>query len=185
MTKINTHLKNEISQKAISHVSYESNLTDNSKNNYSTAKSIPQKYNLNKTDFSKKRSESIKNNNAKNKFMESGKNIIYGGGDENKKTESAKINEKNDLDYNTINYNDNEFDYEEDKNLDKNLDKNIKQNTSRSNSINLDVKFAKLNKVMNPYERLKILEQLEIENQKKSEEILEKLAKNQNVDDIY
>ena len=121
-----------------------------------------------------KNSKSTKNN----VFLESGQNIIYGSTD--KKYDLKKEKEKNDEnednydDLNDINYDDFEDDINELEN--KNINNNNKSKNNANNTKNVK---SKLNNLTNPYERLHILDQLEMDNKKKTQELLDNLAKNQ------
>ena len=121
-----------------------------------------------------KNSKSTKNN----VFLESGQNIIYGSND--KKYDLKKEKEKNDEnednydDLNDINYDDFEDDINELEN--KNINNNNKSKNNTNNTKNVK---SKLNNLTNPYERLHILDQLEMDNKKKTQELLDNLAKNQ------
>jgi hypothetical protein len=121
-----------------------------------------------------KNSKSTKNN----VFLESGQNIIYGSTD--KKYDLKKEKEKNDEnednydDLNDINYDDFEDDINELEN--KNINNNNKSKNNTNNTKNVK---SKLNNLTNPYERLHILDQLEMDNKKKTQELLDNLAKNQ------
>jgi hypothetical protein len=121
-----------------------------------------------------KNSKSTKNN----VFLESGQNIIYGSTD--KKYDLKKEKEKNDEnednydDLNDINYDDFEDDINDLEN--KNINNNNKSKNNANNTKNVK---SKLNNLTNPYERLHILDQLEMDNKKKTQELLDNLAKNQ------
>jgi hypothetical protein len=121
-----------------------------------------------------KNSKSTKNN----VFLESGQNIIYGSTDKNydlkKEKEKHDENEDNYDDLNDINYDDFEDDINELEN--KNINNNNKSKNNTNNTKNVK---SKLNNLTNPYERLHILDQLEMDNKKKTQELLDNLAKNQ------
>ena len=121
-----------------------------------------------------KNSKSTKNN----VFLESGQNIIYGSTDKNydlkKEKEKNDENEDNYDDLNDINYDDFEDDINELEN--KNINNNNKSKNNTNNTKNVK---SKLNNLTNPYERLHILDQLEMDNKKKTQELLDNLAKNQ------
>ena len=92
-------------------------------------------------------------NNLNNKTKESHKNLNEGN--------SNIDDELNDINYDDIDY-----------------DLNEGTNQNNNNKIT-NPKISKLNKVATPYERLELLNQLEMENQKETEELLENM-KNQN-----
>ena len=154
------------------------NINDNSQNN--------NKNNNNTNNMTKKikNSKSSKNN----VFLESGQNIIYGQHDldyNNNKQEKGK-NEENvedgDVydDFKDLNYEDLDYDINNDTD-----NKNSKSNKSKNNtngSKNINLKLSKLNNATTPYERLNILNQLELENKKKTQELIDNLTKNQNDD---
>ena len=121
-----------------------------------------------------KNSKSTKNN----VFLESGQNIIYGSTDKNydlkKEKEKHDENEDNYDDLNDINYDDFEDDINDLEN--KNINNNNKSKNNTNNTKNVK---SKLNNLTNPYERLHILDQLEMDNKKKTQELLDNLAKNQ------
>ena len=126
-------------------------------------------YNKDKNSFMKNSKQS-KNNVLK----ESGQNIIYGMNDLNNK---YKENEKNN---NSNLYNDNSVEELDNINYDE-LDKEINgDNNNKNNNKETNSKLAKLKKTTTPYERLEILDQLEMENRKETEELLENM-KNQNI----
>ena len=115
---------------------------------------------------------------SKNSVLkDSGQNIVYGTNNLNSKTKenNKKVNEGNynfkDDDLNDINYDELDYDLNEEDNLNKNNDSNKVTNP----------KISKLKSVTTPYERLELLNQLEMENKKETEELLEKMAKNQNL----
>jgi len=120
-------------------------------------------------------------NKSKNSVLkESGQNIVYGmnnssikSKDKNKNLNGANYNYEDDL--NDINYKELDYDLNEDDNLNK-------------NNKNINPKISKLKSSMSPNERLEILNQLEMENNKENEELLEQMANNQNfnqdLDDI-
>jgi len=142
----------------------DSNMNENNNENY---------YSKDKNSFMKN-SKQTKSNVLK----ESGQNIIYGMNDlNNKYKEKEKEKEKNN---NSNLYNDNSEDELNNINYDEldnelNEDKNNKNNNKESNP-----KLAKLKKTTTPYERLEILDQLENENRKETEELLENM-KNENI----
>ena len=121
-----------------------------------------------------KNSKSTKNN----VFLESGQNIIYGSTDKNydlkKEKEKNDENEDNYDELNDINYDD----FEDDINMlyNENINNNNKSKNNTNNTKNVK---SKLNNLTNPYERLHILDQLEMDNKKKTQDLLDNLAKNQ------
>ena len=93
-------------------------------------------------------------NNLNNKTKESNKNM-------------NEVNSNFDDELNDINYDDIDYDLNE-------------GNSQNKNNNKITPKISKLKKVTTPYERLELLDQLEMENQKETEELLEKM-KNQNI----
>ena len=137
-------------------------------------------YNLNKNS---------KKSTKKNVFLESGQNIIYGskGLDKNGKENNGKEEDIYDDELNDLNYDD--FDFDNESNI-NNYSKNNKSkantnksktNTNKSKGINL--KLSKLNNAATPFERLQLLEQLEMENKKKTQELIDNITKNNKNDD--
>ena len=129
----------------------------------------------NNNNFKKeKNSKSTKSNVLK----DSGQNIIYGMNNLNIKEKNKNTNEINDNfdeDLDNINYDDLNYDLNEEENLNKN------SNKEENN------KISQLKKVTTPYERLELLNQLEMENNKETQELLENMKNqdlNQNFDDI-
>ena len=132
------------------------------------------KNNYNKNTYSK--------STKKNVLKDSGQNIIYGMNNLNNKNKDSNknLNEDNynldDDELNNINYED----------LDYDLNEGNKINSSNNKSKN--PKISKLQTAATPYERLELLNQLEMDNKKETEELLENMAKNQdlsqNLDDI-
>ena len=132
------------------------------------------KNNYNKNTYSK--------STKKNVLKDSGQNIIYGMNNLNNKNKDSNknLNEDNynldDDELNNINYED----------LDYDLNEGNKINSSNNKSKN--PKISKLQTASTPYERLELLNQLEMDNKKETEELLENMAKNQdlsqNLDDI-
>jgi len=129
----------------------------------------------NNNNFKKeKNSKSTKSNVLK----DSGQNIIYGMNNLNIKEKSGGANEINDNfdeDLDNINYDDLNYDLNEEENLNKNSNKEDNN------------KISQLKKVTTPYERLELLNQLEMENNKETQELLENMKNqdlNQNFDDI-
>ena len=91
-------------------------------------------------------------NNLNNKTKESNKNLNEGN--------SNIDDELNDINYDDIDY-------------------DLNEGTNQNNNKITNPKISKLNKVTTSYERLELLNQLEMENQKETEELLENM-KNQN-----
>ena len=117
-----------------------------------------------------KNSKQSKNNVLK----ESGQNIIYGMNDLNNKYKEKEKNNYSNL------YNDNSVEELDNINYDD-LDKELNgDNSNKNNNKETNSKLAKLKKTTTPYERLEILDQLEMENRKETEELLENM-KNQNI----
>ena len=122
----------------------------------------------------------------KNVLLESGKNIIYGNNDTNN---NKKLKNENNIsnnmgeeynnydDLNNMDSNYNDFDYNIDDNdyNNKYLENNTKNNDINSNNVN--PKTSKLNNATPSYE-LNLLDQLELENKKKTQEEIDNLIKN-------
>ena len=142
----------------------DSNMNENNNENY---------YSKDKNSFMKN-SKQTKSNVLK----ESGQNIIYGMNDlNNKYKEKEKEKEKNN---NSNLYNDNSEDELNNINYDE-LDKELNEdNNNKNNNKETNPKLAKLKKTTTPYERLEILDQLENEHRKETEELLENM-KNENI----
>ena len=140
------------------------NMNNNSNNNFNMNS-------YNKSSINKSKNSALK---------EAGQNVVYGmnnssikSKDKNKNLNGANYNYEDDL--NDINYKELDYDLNEDDNLNK-------------NNKNINPKISKLKSSMSPNERLEILNQLEMENNKENEELLEQMANNQNfnqdLDDI-
>ena len=142
----------------------DSNMNENNNENY---------YSKDKNSFMKN-SKQTKSNVLK----ESGQNIIYGMNDlNNKYKEKEKEKEKNN---NSNLYNDNSEDELNNINYDE-LDNELNEdNNNKNNNKESNPKLAKLKKTTTPYERLEILDQLENEHRKETEELLENM-KNENI----
>ena len=142
----------------------DSNMNENNNENY---------YSKDKNSFMKN-SKQTKSNVLK----ESGQNIIYGMNDlNNKYKEKEKEKEKNN---NSNLYNDNSEDELNNINYDE-LDNELNEdNNNKNNNKETNPKLAKLKKTTTPYERLEILDQLENEHRKETEELLENM-KNENI----
>ena len=140
----------------------DSNMNENNNENY---------YSKDKNSFMKN-SKQTKSNVLK----ESGQNIIYGMNDLNNKYKE-KEKEKNN---NSNLYNDNSEDELNNINYDE-LDNELNEdNNNKNNNKESNPKLAKLKKTTTPYERLEILDQLENEHRKETEELLENM-KNENI----
>ena len=140
----------------------DSNMNENNNENY---------YSKDKNSFMKN-SKQTKSNVLK----ESGQNIIYGMNDLNNKYKE-KEKEKNN---NSNLYNDNSEDELNNINYDE-LDNELNEdNNNKNNNKETNPKLAKLKKTTTPYERLEILDQLENEHRKETEELLENM-KNENI----
>ena len=136
-------------------------------------------FNINKENNYNKNSVNKYSTKSKNSVLkESGQNIVYGMNNNfNNKTKelNKNLNEDNynldDDELNDINYDD--LDY----------DSNAGNNTNKKNNNNktANPKISKLKTVTSPYERLELLNQLEMENKKETEELLENMTKNQNL----
>ena len=104
---------------------------------------------------------------SKNSVLkDSGQNIVYGMNNNLNKN----LNEDN---YNLDDINYDDLDY--DSNAGNNLNK--KNNNNKA----ANPKISKLKNTTSPYERIELLNQLEMENQKETEKLLEDMAKNQNL----
>ena len=129
--------------------------------------------------ISSKLSKQKTKNSNKNVFLESGQNIIYGSkGLDNEKKNNDIDGEEEDLDYglDNVNYDDLDFDINNTEN--KYSKNNIsKKNTNNSKGANL--KLSKINNAATPYERLQLLDQLELENKKKTQELIDNIIKDQ------
>ena len=136
--------------------------------------------NNNNSNYNKNSVSKYSKSSKKNVLKDSGQNIIYGMNDlnakskkENKNLEEAKYNLDDEL--KDVNYDDIDYDLNE-------------GNKSNNDEKIINPKISKLKSVTTPYERLEILNQLEMENKKETEELLENMAKNgdlsQNLDDI-
>ena len=136
--------------------------------------------NNNNSNYNKNSVSKYSKSSKKNVLKDSGQNIIYGMNDlntkskkENKNIEEAKYNLDDEL--KDVNYDDIDYDLNE-------------GNKSNNDEKIINPKISKLKSVTTPYERLEILNQLEMENKKETEELLENMAKNgdlsQNLDDI-
>ena len=125
-----------------------------------------------------------KKSSKKNVFLESGQNIIYGKKNEkenNKKNAEEEEDYYNDDEFQDINYDDLDYDINAIDN--KNSNSKIKSKNNTNNSKNVNLKLSKLNNAATPYERLQLLDQLELENKKKTQELIDNLTKNQNNDE--
>ena len=152
-------------------------LDDNEKNNTNDNNN---EYNLNKNS---------KKSTKKNVFLESGQNIIYGskGKDKNEKEKNAGGGEEDIYDeLNDLNYDDFDFDINESNinNYSKNNKSKANTNKSKTNTNKAkNSKLSKLNNAASPFERLQLLEQLEMENKKKTQELIDNITKNNKIDD--
>ena len=113
------------------------------------------------------------NTTKSNILKESGANIISGMNDLNNKLKE-KDNSNDDGELNYDNFDDLDYDLNENGN-----------NNSKTNK-NKNSKISKLSKITNPYEKLELLNQFELENQKRTQELLDDVVKSQNsnIDDI-
>ena len=212
LKNLNKNLKNEINSKPVSHLSSEKNadiykntfsdkkrskmnddIYSNINNlNFNVNKSGSQK-NINNNDYLLTANDYITSNNnnisnlnknnyekptKNNVFQESAQNMIYGS--KNEKEKNNDINKGEDDIYD-LNYEDLDYDINE---LDNKISKNKKIKTNTNNSKNsIGLNLAKLNNVTSPYERLHILDQLELENKKKTQALIDNLTKNKNEED--
>ena len=124
-----------------------------------------------------------KKSSKKNVFLESGQNIIYGKKNEkeNNKKNAEEEDYYNDDEFQDINCDDLDYDINAIDN--KNSNSKIKSKNNTNNSKNVNLKLSKLNNAATPYERLQLLDQLELENKKKTQELIDNLTKNQNNDE--
>ena len=153
---------------------YISNNKNNNQNNYN-------RYEIDDLlDSNDKNKNENKKSTKNNVFLESGQNIVYGKKNEK---ENNKIDPEeedyNDDEFQDINYDD--LDYDINATKTKNSKNKSKTNTNNSKSTNL--KLSKLNNAATPYERLQLLSQLELENKKKTQELIDNLTNNQNNDE--
>ena len=131
----------------------------------------------NKNNYNKNSVNKYSKQTKKSVLKDSGQNIVYGINNRNNKT---KENNKN-LNEDKYNFNDdelNDINYDE---LDYDLNEGGSSNKNNDNNKTTNPKISKLKTVTTPYERLELLNQLEMENKKETEELLEKMAKNQNL----
>ncbi len=150
--------------------------TNNNKNNYN-------RYDIDDLLESNDKTQN-KKSSKKNVFLESGQNIIYGKKNEkenNKKNAEEEEDYYNDDEFQDINYDDLDYDINAIDN--KNSNSKIKSKNNTNNSKNVNLKLSKLNNAATPYERLQLLDQLELENKKKTQELIDNLTKNQNNDE--
>ena len=110
-----------------------------------------------------------------NVFKESGQNIIYGNNNLSKKimdTDSNISNTKKSK--NLDNFENNDIYHDSNYNLDEDDDNDL---TNKKPNPKID----KLKKATTPYERLELLNQLEMENKEETRKLLEDMEKNQNI----
>ena len=202
LTEMNKSLKNEINSKPVSHLSSDLN-TDNYKNNLNNKynnKSKSKKnildnknryenddilnYNENSQEEKNANNDNLNKKNNKNQkskkniFLESGQNIVYGSKNYDAKNENKNDDEGGeqfDDEYKDLNYDNLDYDINEIENSNSKNNKSKSKNGKIANS-----KLSKLNSAATPYERLQILDQLELENKKKTQELIDNLTKNQN-----
>ena len=148
----------------------------NDYNKYDIDDMLESNENNNDNFYSKDKNSFMKNSkqSKNNVLKESGQNIIYGMNDLNNKYKEKEKNNNSNL------YNDNSVEELDNINYDE-LDNELNEDNNNKN-INKETnpKIAKLKKTTTPYERLEILDQLEMENRKETEELLENM-KNQNI----
>ena len=132
--------------------------------------------NYNETDNNNYSQNSLKKNKNKsskksknNILRDSGQNIIYGINNKNNKTNKNK---------NIISGEDNLNNDSNDEKYNLNYDLQENENNPSKNSKNINTK--KSNKVISPYERLDILDQLELDNRKENPELLENMENDLN-----
>ena len=164
------------------------NINNNTNNNNNLSKNLVTDYNKydiddmldfeDNTNFNMNNVSNNNNNynkNSVNKYStksknsvlkDSGQNIVYGMNNNLNKN----LNEDN---YNLDDINYDDLDY--DSNAGNNLNK--KNNNNKA----ANPKISKLKNTTSPYERIELLNQLEMENQKETEKLLEDMAKNQNL----
>ena len=123
----------------------------------------------NNDDFYNKEKNNLMKNSKQTKnsvLKESGQNIIYGMNNLNKNNNLNSHNDNSIEELNNINYDD--------------LENELNEGNNSKNNKETNPKLAKLKKTTTPDERLEILDQLEMENRKETEELLENM-KNQNI----
>ena len=125
--------------------------------------------------ISPKLNKNKKQNSNKNIFLESGKNIIYGTKVSDNEKKNSDEGDDDDFGLDNVNYDDLDLDIDD---SDNKYIKNTKsKNTNNSKGVNL--KLSKINNAATPYERLHLLDQLELENKKKTQALIDNLTKNQ------
>ena len=125
--------------------------------------------------ISPKLNKNKKQNSNKNIFLESGKNIIYGTKVSDNEKKNSDEGDDDDIGLDNVNYDDLDLDIDD---SDNKYIKNTKsKNTNNSKGVNL--KLSKINNAATPYERLHLLDQLELENKKKTQALIDNLTKNQ------
>ena len=158
---------------------YKKDNNQNKKNRYDIDDILVSNDNSNENEdnnkISPKLNKNKKQNSNKNIFLESGKNIIYGTkGSDNEKKNSDE-GDDDDFGLDNVNYDDLDLDIDD---SDNKYIKNTKsKNTNNSKGVNL--KLSKINNAATPYERLHLLDQLELENKKKTQALIDNLTKNQ------
>jgi len=170
--KANNANKNNNNEKKNNDYNYNKYDIDDILDNDSNKDNNYDNLNLNNNDLNKnynKYTKPTKNNVLK----ESGQNIIYGSQGLNKNNHLDGGEEDMYDDLNNLNYDDLDYDINDSTN---------KKNKSKANA-KINPKINKLNNVTSPYERLNLLEQLEEENKKKTQKMIDNLTKNQNKND--
>ena len=127
--------------------------------------------------YSKNSVNKTQKGNKSSVLKESGAKIISGMNDLNDKSKEKEKNSNLNDDLNG------ELNYDKLDDLDYDLDDLGNNNKTNKNT---NSKISKLNKVSTPYERLDLLNQLEIENKKETQELLDNVIKSQNsnLDDL-
>ena len=152
---------------------YISNSKNYNQNNYN-------RYNMDDLLESNDKTQNENKKSTKNVFLESGQNIVYGKKNEKENNKmDAEEEEDYDGEFKDNNYDDLDYDI----NAIENINSNIKSKKDTNNSKSTNLKLSKLNNAVTPYERLHLLDQLELENKKKTQELIDNLTKNQNNDE--
>ena len=120
----------------------------------------------------------VDNNHKKSNkaFLESGQNIVYGSTilddkkDENENKTETENNNLNNL-------------KDDDLYINENDDKDLLNNKINNQNL-FNKKNDQINNLSDHYERLKILDDLEMDNKIKAQKLIDDLTKNQNQDDI-
>ena len=170
--KLKLNNNNDISSNKINNIKYNKTNNDNlmTLNDYITS---PKNNNENKISNSYIKN---KNNSSKNNvLLESGKNIIYGTKIKNEQQNNNEGKQgvgdiSEDINYDDLDNNNNEY-----------SNKFSKNDLTKSNNSKIkNQKLSNLKNTANPYEGMELLDQLELESKKKTQELPDNLSKNQN-----